>query len=69
MQSIAARARRIKKQLDKYHQQYVALQEECTHPNVTEKYGSSTGNYDPSNDGYWIDYYCPDCDKKWTEFQ
>ena len=45
------------------------LQTTCTHPNVTKKYGGSSGNYDPSNDCYWIDWRCPDCDKAWTTDQ
>lgn len=46
-----------------------ALQEQCTHTNVTKKYSGSTGNYDPSADSYWIDWHCPDCDKRWMTDQ
>lgn len=45
------------------------LQSECTHPDVTKKYGGNTGNYDPSADRYWIDWRCPDCDKFWRTDQ
>lgn len=45
------------------------LQRECEHPNVEKKYGSDTGNYDPSADSYWIDWRCPDCSKFWTTDQ
>lgn len=44
------------------------LQATCTHPEevLTFKYGSNTGNYDPSADLYWTDYTCGVCGKKWT---
>lgn len=45
------------------------LQSICTHPTVTKQYRGSSGNYDPSNDGYWINWHCPDCDKRWTTDQ
>ncbi len=53
----------------KLHEQLSELQVLCTHPDVTKKYGGSTGNYDPSCDAYWIDWACPDCGKKWTTDQ
>lgn len=49
------------------HKKIRRLQEQCTHPNVVKKYGSNTGNYDPSQDCYWTDFTCPDCDKRWSE--
>jgi hypothetical protein len=42
------------------------LQEKCPHTNVTKKYNGSTGNWDRSQDSYWIEYSCPDCKKFWT---
>lgn len=45
------------------------LQTICTHPSVTKRYRSDTGNYDPGCNSYWIDYHCPDCGKIWTEDQ
>ena len=42
------------------------LQELCTHPDITKQYRGDTGNYDPSQDSYWINWHCPDCDKRWT---
>lgn len=46
-----------------------ALQETCAHPNATKKYGGDTGNWDRSQDSYWIDFSCPDCRKRWREDQ
>ena len=45
------------------------IQESCTHPkdSVHSEFGSNTGNYDPSADTYWTDYYCEDCGKRWTK--
>lgn len=44
-----------------------ALQDECGHTNVVKKHESNTGNWDPHDNQYWIDYTCPDCGKHWTE--
>lgn len=46
-----------------------ALQEACPHDNHTRTARANTGNYDTSQDYYWYDCYCPDCDKRWTELQ
>lgn len=45
------------------------IQTQCSHPAaaLTKKHGASTGNYDPSNDGYWTEFHCGLCDKHWTE--
>jgi hypothetical protein len=44
-------------------------QQECLHTNRQSKPGANTGNYDPHDDCYWIDYHCLDCGKYWTEDQ
>lgn len=41
-----------------------AVQEECEHPLYTAKYGGNTGNWSSSDDSYWVDFHCPDCE--WT---
>lgn len=43
----------------------IAIQAACPHETPTYAYRGSTGNYDPSNDGYWIEWACPDCGKRW----
>lgn len=60
---------RITKNLNRWKRKLVDLQAECKHSNVTKKYGANTGNYDPSADCYWIDWHCPDCDKRWQTEQ
>lgn len=39
----------------------------CLHPkqSLVIKYGSDTGNYDPSSDCYWVNVYCPLCKSGW----
>jgi hypothetical protein len=53
-----------KKQL-KWDKAEAKLQAACTHANVIHKYNGNSGNYDPTADSYWIEYACPDCEKKW----
>jgi hypothetical protein len=43
------------------------IQEKCAHARVEKKHGASTGNYDPSDDRYWTDFHCLECDKRWHE--
>lgn len=59
----------ILNKISKLSDQLMELQSLCSHPDVTKKYGGNTGNYDPSADCYWIDWRCPDCDKRWTTDQ
>lgn len=43
------------------------IQEACRHKRVEKKHCGDTGNYDPSNDRYWTEFKCLDCDKYWEE--
>lgn len=45
------------------------LQSECTHPDASKTYRGDTGNYDRSQDSFWIEHKCPDCGKFWTTDQ
>lgn len=45
------------------------IQDRCKHSETIKKYGGSTGNYDKSEDCFWVEYTCVDCDKKWTEYK
>lgn len=51
------------------HKELHEHQEKCEHPDVTTKYGSNTGNYDPTCDCYWTDYKCNVCLKFWTIYK
>ena len=57
----------IQKKLKSVQSELEWLQETCTHPNADVKHKGDRSNYDPSMDGYWIEYNCPDCGKFWTE--
>jgi hypothetical protein len=59
----------IQKNISKLTNQLLDLQNLCKHPNVEKKFCGSSGNYDPSLDAYWINWYCPDCGKHWTTDQ
>ena len=50
-------------------QELYALQDACPHNDKTGKYGSNTGNYDPSEDSYWYEINCKCCKKAWSEDQ
>lgn len=45
------------------------LQNLCPHPSASKKYCGDSGNWDRSEDSYWIEYRCPDCGKFWTTDQ
>jgi hypothetical protein len=59
----------INGKIEKLAEQLKQLQDLCQHTNVEKKYGANTGNYDPSADSYWIDWKCPDCNKRWRTDQ
>ena len=58
----------IKAKIEKLNEELRVHQERCPHLDLTKKHGANTGNYDPSSDSYWITYYCPLCEKGWTEY-
>lgn len=47
----------------------VTTEVECRHPDAEKTYHGDSGNYDPNDDRYWYEFYCPDCGKRWTEDQ
>lgn len=61
--------RSLTEKITKLYDQVAELQHECTHPDVTKQYRGDTGNYDPSQDSYWINWHCPDCGKRWRTDQ
>lgn len=44
------------------------IQEMCEHPAETlrKEYKANTGNYDPSSDKYWVEFWCELCNKQWS---
>jgi hypothetical protein len=53
----------------KIHEKIKLLQAECPHITLTMRYGGDTGNFDPANDSYWVDWACQDCGKRWSTSQ
>jgi hypothetical protein len=52
----------------KHSQKLIQMwQSECSHDkkHLELKYGSNTGNYDPSADSYWTNIECKVCGKTW----
>ena len=44
-----------------------SLQQSCFHTDRLKEHQSNTGNFDPSDDCYWIKYTCPDCGLVWDD--
>ena len=59
------RIKQLRLRIDRDWARIRQFQTECLHPNVKKTHKADTGNYDPSNDRYWTEYECPDCDKRW----
>ena len=59
----------IKDQISKLENTLRSIQNKCSHPSesVIKEHKGSTGNYDPSEDCYWTNFYCSLCEKRWTE--
>ena len=49
---------------DKVVAQIKELQSQCMHENFTGYYECDTGNWCKSDDSYWINLICLDCDLK-----
>jgi hypothetical protein len=64
--TIETKRKRIEEKIRKLEEELKQLQLNCPHNNHTKQYRGSTGNYDPHNDCYWIEYHCQDCDKQWS---
>ena len=52
----------VLKKIKKYNEQLRMLQSTCPHENVKACYDASTGNFDPSDDNYWLIVSCKDCE-------
>lgn len=58
---------KLKKQIHEMHDQILQIQKECSHPRacVTGYYGCDVGNFDESDDDYYIDLECSLCENRW----
>lgn len=61
---ICNRAKEIKERRDQLNLQERELQELCTHPAVKKTHRRHE-HYD-SHTNFSTDFYCPDCDKRWS---
>ena len=57
-------ADKIKQKRSELNESEAALQEYCKHPAV-KKTHKRIDHYD-SHASYYTDFYCPDCDKRWS---
>lgn len=65
---ILKKRKQIEKKYAEYNQKLIQLQLECPHHNLEYKYRGNSGGWD-YEDSYWTEWYCPDCNKKWTTDQ
>lgn len=63
---IETKRKRIEEKINKLEEERKQLQLICPHNSHIKQYRGSTGNYDPHDDCYWIEYHCQDCNKQWS---
>lgn len=66
MKSITEQVLKQRTKIDKANMKIGELQTSCTHTGVLYKFRGNTGNYDPSDNSYWIEWDCPICTRRWT---
>ena len=64
-----AQVTQLDQQIEELVRQRNELRSRCRHLHAVAKYGSNTGNYDPTQDCYWVDFHCYDCGRRWREDQ
>ena len=60
------RVKEICKEQDALETELLKIQKSCRNKHVEKEPHGDTGNFDPSNDRYYTDFHCLDCDKFWT---
>jgi len=63
------RIKKHEKEIDKLYKKIRLLQAKCKHKHVNKVPKGNTGNWCKSDDHYWYEIKCLDCDKFWTEPQ
>ena len=63
------RIEELEAQIKSICEEIKTIQDACSHPDacLAKEHEGDTGNYDPSEDGYWTNFTCGLCRKKWTE--
>jgi hypothetical protein len=60
---------KIYKKIADLRAQIVKIQDECEHTKVIKMPRANLDNYDPTQDRYWYDCVCKECDKRWEQDQ
>lgn len=58
---IKRRIETLSKRAKKSNNEILDLRLICTHEDYTSVYRANLGNYDPSNDVYWLEFTCNIC--------
>ncbi len=66
---ISTRITRLKDKIQKARQEITVIQDACPHHRLVGKFYSDTGNYCSSDDSYWVELECPECQKFWRTDQ
>ena len=67
-QSIVRKRLKLESKIAEYNEKIKELENSCMHHNLRYRYDGTSGGWD-SQGSYWVDWYCPDCDKKWSTSQ
>ncbi len=67
---INKKRQQIEAKIKKAYEALSELRKECNHSgDLVYKLDGNTGNWDKSEDSYWINWICNDCGKRWTTSQ
>jgi hypothetical protein len=59
------KVKEIQDYIQRLNAEILYIRETCPHTDVTIEHIGSTGNFDPSDDGYVKRYECLECGKVW----
>jgi hypothetical protein len=60
---------KILKEIDDLCKRLKNIRAKCPHSSYSEKFWADIDNYDKSDNKYYVDKTCLDCDHRWTEEQ
>lgn len=70
MSDIKAKRLKLEKIVKVVNDSLNELKLKCDHSgNVVYNYCGNSGNYDRTQDSYWMEWHCRDCDKRWITDQ
>lgn len=62
------KAQKIAENITSLQDELIDVQSSCKHENTTKTNGGNSGNYDPLDDSYWVDFKCHNCLKSWRVY-